>query len=160
MSAHEFSIRQEREIEPLQSGGRENDGIEFRLIRQLSKARSDVSPNWNYLQIGPPLQNLGAASRAARGQDSTLRQSSHTQMRRKSSPRLLLLLACGHGRSIPVNHHIANVRSLAHATQLQTWRQFGRQILQAVHGQISLAIQQRCFEFFREEPFGQICIGQ
>ena len=52
------------------------------------------------------------------------------------------------------DHGVARIFALGNGGQHQALGQFGGQVLQAVHGQIGAAIEQRLFDFLGEESLG------
>jgi hypothetical protein len=58
-------------------------------------------------------------------------------------------------RRVPINQHIAHIGAFADGAELQAGGQFGRQIFEAVDGQIRLVLEQRDLKFLGEETFGK-----
>ena len=59
-----------------------------------------------------------------------------------------------------MNQHVAHIGAFADRAQFETSRQVGRQILEAMHGEIARVVEQRFLDFFREQTFGQVRRGE
>ena len=60
---------------------------------------------------------------------------------------------------VAVNQNVAHVLAFGRGGEHQAGGQIGRQIFQAVHGEVGVAFDERDFEFLREETFRQAGIG-
>lgn len=64
-------------------------------------------------------------------------------------------LGFAHIGCVAINQDVANVGALRDGAEFKARRQFGRQVLETVHGEIRAVFQQRDFEFLGKQPLGQ-----
>jgi hypothetical protein len=74
------------EMEAFQSGGGEENRIELWLLRKLAQSRAHVAPNRHDVQVRPQIQQVRAATCAARRDRCTARQVTNSQPCRKRPP--------------------------------------------------------------------------
>ena len=58
-------------VQTLQTGGGQHDGVQFRLLGELAQTRAHVATDGHDVQIGPVVEELRAAARAAGGHGGT-----------------------------------------------------------------------------------------
>src|SRR2546423_981851 len=59
-----------------------------------------------------------------------------------------------------IDQNVTGIRALAHGSEVQSGRQIGWQILQAMNSQIRFVVQQGDLEFFSKQSLGQVRVGQ
>ena len=110
----------------------EHERVVLPLI-QLPQPRFHITADFQHLQIGPLMEQLSPAAETA-GADAGIG--------RKLGERL---------RGI-ADEDVGNALALRHGCERESLHFRGRQVLQAVNGQINLPIQQRPLNFLSKEP--------
>lgn len=127
------------EFQTLQPGGRQDDCIEFTLI-QLPQPGIHIPANLQHFNTSILCSNLRLATQTPGPDPSSRRQSGQDRCGifavrrwplRQLTPQFLM-----------TNQHIEPVLARRHATKLQAGCRNRRQVLQAMHRQVRLTIQQ------------------
>ena len=146
--AGNLAIGPDGKFQTTQAGGGEDGPIKFGLIGQLLHTGADVAANFDDIQIGTSVEQLRFAAGAARGDGGADRQILELQSGGEAAAR--------GGADRAIEEDVADIGPLADGTQFQTVWQFGGQVLQAVDGEVRLAIEQGDFEFLGEQAFGEV----
>src|SRR6185369_8885787 len=108
------------EAEPLQPGGRQDDGVQTFFL-QLSNAGLDIAADYDHLQVGAYPEQLGLAAQGAGAYPCALREVGEFQV-------------AGY-------HRVTRIFAFSDAAQSESFREFGRHILHAMHGDVDFTPQ-------------------
>ena len=162
--ASEEAVPTNLEIQSAQPGMSQNGGVDCRVVGELLESGGDVAANLDDLPIGSKPEELGFAARAAGGHGEFAGQIADTQpgveapsLRVAGRPFLDVVRGGGffQKRPIAVDKHLTGIFAFGDGAEGEAGRQFRGQILQAVHREVGLLLDQCHFEFLGEQALGQ-----
>ena len=152
------------EVQPGHARQRQDGRIQLGPLGHLLQAGHHVAANVRDFEAGIEREQLRLAPGAAGGDYRARRQVLHGQVRLEAAPRRLaggpfdgVFVGFGSAQviGVAIDQHVPHVGALADGAKREAGGQIGRQVLQAVHGQIGAMFEQGHFEFLGEEALGQ-----
>ena len=119
------------QAQPVQARPGEDHGVELAL-EGLVEPGLDVAPDGHHVEVGPQVEELGAAAERAGAHPGPLGERAQGPMDRG-------------------DQGVGHVLARGHGGQGQALGAQGRQVLEAVHGQVDRAVQERPLDLLGEQ---------